>query len=71
MVTQPSTAIVELVANCRDACTTEVELSWPGPKAHQQFSVSDKGKGMTRAGFDYRRCFASFSICHSPFDMNI
>ncbi|MDI9651213.1 ATP-binding protein [Burkholderia cenocepacia] len=53
IITNPSTAIVELVANCWDAYATEVKISWPDPKNHKQFSISDNGKGMTKAEFDY------------------
>lgn len=53
IITNPSTAIVELVANCWDAYATEVRISWPDPKKSKQFSISDNGKGMTRAEFDY------------------
>ncbi|WP_244098271.1 ATP-binding protein [Burkholderia ambifaria] len=53
IITNPSTAIVELVANCWDAYATEVKISWPDPKSNKQFSISDNGKGMTKAEFDY------------------
>ncbi|WP_232239161.1 ATP-binding protein [Burkholderia oklahomensis] len=53
IITNPSTAIVELVANCWDAYATEVKISWPDPKNNKQFSISDNGKGMTKAEFDY------------------
>lgn len=53
IITNPSTAIVELVANCWDAYATEVNISWPDPKRHKQFSISDNGKGLTKAEFDY------------------
>jgi len=53
IITNPSTAIVELVANCWDAYATEVNITWPDPKKNQQFSISDNGKGMTLAEFDY------------------
>ncbi|MFK8401796.1 ATP-binding protein [Pseudomonas sp. BGr12] len=53
IITSPSTAIVELVANCWDAYATEVSISWPDPKKNKQFSISDNGKGMTREEFDY------------------
>ena len=53
IITNPSTAIVELVANCWDAYATEVNISWPDPKKNKQFSISDNGKGMTKAEFDY------------------
>lgn len=53
IITNPSTAIVELVANCWDAYATKVEISWPDPKKNKQFSISDNGKGMTKSEFDY------------------
>lgn len=53
IITNPSTAIVELVANCWDAYATEVKISWPDLKQNKQFSISDNGKGMTKAEFDY------------------
>ncbi|TWC37693.1 histidine kinase/DNA gyrase B/HSP90-like ATPase [Pseudomonas sp. SJZ079] len=53
IITNPSTAIVELVANCWDAYATEVSISWPDPKKNKKFSISDNGKGMTREEFDY------------------
>jgi len=53
IITNPSTAIVELVANCWDAYATEVKISWPDPKDGRQFSISDNGKGMTKEEFDY------------------
>ena len=53
IITNPSTAIVELVANCWDSYATEVNISWPDPKKKKQFAISDNGKGMTKAEFDY------------------
>lgn len=53
IITNPSTAIVELVANCWDAYATEVSISWPDPKKNKQFSISDNGKGMTRMALTY------------------
>lgn len=53
IVTNPSTAIVELVANCWDAYATEVQITMPDPKTNKQFSITDNGKGMTKDEFDY------------------
>ncbi|ANI21669.2 hypothetical protein AB870_17780 [Pandoraea faecigallinarum] len=53
IITNPSTAIVELVANCWDAYATEVKIDWADPKKNKQFSISDNGKGMTKDEFDY------------------
>ena len=53
IITNPSTAIVELVANCWDAYATEVRITWPDRISEKQFSVSDNGVGMTREEFQY------------------
>ena len=53
IITDPSTAIVELVANCWDAYATEVRISWPDTKTEKQFAIADNGKGMTREEFQY------------------
>lgn len=53
IITNPSTAIVELVANCWDSYATEVNINWPDPTKNKQFSISDNGKGMTKTEFDY------------------
>lgn len=53
IITDPSTAIVELVANCWDAYATEVLIDWPNAKDEQQFKIKDNGHGMTREEFQY------------------
>lgn len=53
IITNPSTAIVELVANCWDAYATEVNIVWPDAKTQKQFSITDNGLGMTREEFTY------------------
>lgn len=53
IITNPATAIVELVANCWDAYATEVKITWPDSRKSKQFSISDNGKGMTKNEFDY------------------
>jgi len=53
IISKPSTAIVELVANCWDAYSTEVKITWPDISAQRQFSISDNGTGMTREEFQY------------------
>lgn len=53
IITNPSTAIVELVANCWDAYATEVNISWSDVKAERQFSITDNGIGMTRDEFKF------------------
>lgn len=53
IVTNPSTAIVELVANCWDAYSTEVNITWPDNKSDRIFSIKDNGVGMTREEFQY------------------
>jgi Histidine kinase-, DNA gyrase B-, and HSP90-like ATPase len=53
IITDPATAIVELVANCWDAYATEVKIVWPALKLERQFKISDNGHGMTRKEFQY------------------
>lgn len=53
IVTNPSTAIVELVANCWDAYATEVNITWPDFQLKRHFSISDDGVGMTKDEFAY------------------
>jgi Histidine kinase-, DNA gyrase B-, and HSP90-like ATPase len=53
IVTDPGTAIVELVANCWDAYATEVKITWPDKKNGRSFSIADNGKGMLREEFNY------------------
>lgn len=53
IVTNPSTAIVELVANCWDAYSTKVNITWPDIKSDLRFSIKDNGIGMTREEFKY------------------
>ncbi len=59
IITNPSTAIVELVANCWDSYATEVNISWPDPKKNKQFSISDNGKGMTKSALQFLRELAN------------
>lgn len=51
IITDPATAIVELVANCWDAYATEVRITWPDTKEEKQFKILDNGHGMTRDEF--------------------
>ena len=53
IITDPATAIVELVANCWDAYGTEVKITWPDVELERQFKISDNGHGMTREEFQH------------------
>lgn len=53
IVTSPTVAIIELVANCWDAYATEVNIFWPNHNSDQVFSIQDNGVGMTRKEFNY------------------
>lgn len=53
IVSEPSTAIVELVANCWDAYSTEVHITLPSYKTGRHFKIVDNGKGMTRDEFEH------------------
>jgi DNA mismatch repair ATPase MutL len=45
IITDPATAVVELVANCWDAYATEVKITWPDVELQRQFKISDNGQG--------------------------
>ncbi|GFZ85075.1 MULTISPECIES: ATP-binding protein [Sphingobium] len=51
IITDASTAIVELVANAWDAWATQVDIVWPERTGDEPFTISDNGKGMTEAQF--------------------
>lgn len=51
IITNPTTAIAELVANCWDAYSTEVNIIWPDIQDERQFSIKDNGLGMTLKEF--------------------
>jgi len=53
ILTDPATAIVELVANCWDAYATDVRITWPESTTQRQFKITDNGHGMTRDEFQY------------------
>lgn len=53
IVTDPATAIVELVANCWDAYATDVLITLPDAKLGRHFKIVDNGNGMTRDEFAY------------------
>lgn len=53
IITNPCTAIVELVANAWDAYATEVHITWPNARVNQQFGIRDNGHGMTLDEFRY------------------
>jgi len=52
IITNPTTAIIELVANCWDAYSTEVRIDWSDITIKRQFSIVDNGIGMTRNEFE-------------------
>ncbi len=47
----PTTALVELVANSWDAYATRVEIQWPDVRGRAFFRIQDNGKGMTPEQF--------------------
>ena len=50
MLTDPKTAIMELLANSWDAGATEVEITWP--EHFESFRIKDNGHGMTYDQFN-------------------
>lgn len=76
IVTDPATAIVELVANCWDAYATQVEIAWPVADSGRQFRIKDNGHGMTRDEFQhiwrtiaYNRLSAQGAVAAPPHDI--
>jgi len=53
IISEPRTAILELIANSYDAGATKIDIIWPTEKG-QKFSVTDDGIGMTKAEFERR-----------------
>ena len=53
IISEPRTAILELIANSYDAGATKINIIWPTEKG-QKFSVTDDGIGMTKAEFEKR-----------------
>jgi hypothetical protein len=53
IISEPRTAILELIANAYDAGATRIDITWPTERG-QKFSVSDDGIGMTKVEFERR-----------------
>jgi hypothetical protein len=53
IISEPRTAILELIANSYDAGATMIDIVWPTERG-QKFSVSDDGIGMTKTEFEKR-----------------
>ncbi len=53
IISEPRTAILELIANAYDAGATKIDITWPIQRG-EKFSVVDNGIGMTRAEFERR-----------------
>jgi len=53
IISDPTFAIVELVANCWDAGATTVNIEWP-EKVGDVLSVEDNGTGMNKDEFEQR-----------------
>lgn len=53
IISEPRTAILEMIANSYDAGATTIDIIWPTEKG-QWLSVTDNGIGMTKAEFERR-----------------
>jgi hypothetical protein len=53
IITEPRTAILELIANAYDAGATKITIQWPSERG-EEFSVLDDGTGMTKEEFEER-----------------
>lgn len=54
IMSDPTTALIELVANAWDAYATRVEIDWPNPATGALFAIRDNGAGMTAAELERR-----------------
>jgi hypothetical protein len=54
IMSDPTTALVELVANSWDAYATKVEIDWPDDGDGKVFRIRDNGKGMSPRDFEIR-----------------
>lgn len=54
IMSDPTTALVELVANCWDAYATRVDILWPEKETATHFSILDNGIGMSPSEFEIR-----------------
>lgn len=54
IMSDPTTALVELVANAWDAYATKVEITWPEKASNQVFRILDNGIGMSSEEFATR-----------------
>jgi len=53
-MSDPSIALVELIANCWDAGANRVDIAWPKESRPELIEVKDDGTGMTYEEFTYR-----------------
>jgi hypothetical protein len=53
IVSDPRTAVLELIANSYDAGATKIDIIWPVEKG-ERFSIMDNGIGMTKDEFERR-----------------
>jgi len=54
IMSDPTTALVELVANAWDAYATKVEIQWPDRETGTAFRIEGNGLGMTADEFEIR-----------------
>jgi hypothetical protein len=54
IMSDPTIAVVELVANAWDAYATKVDIQWPDRETAIRFRIEDDGIGMTPAEFEIR-----------------
>lgn len=76
IMSDPTTALVELVANAWDAYATVVQIFWPDRSSGTPFRIVDNGIGMTKPEFqlrwrtlDYNRLADQGSTVQPPADL--
>ena len=73
IISNPSVAVVELVANAWDAYAQRVDITWPDAELQRQFEIKDNGVGLKLAEFqtiwntiDYNRVEHQGSVVNPP-----
>lgn len=76
IIQDPAVAIVELVADARDAWATRVDVVWPESGGERFFEIEDNGEGMSEAQFrlrwrtlDYDRVRSQGRLSNPPPDL--
>src|SRR3989338_7753353 len=54
IMSDPKIALIELIANCWDAGSNRVDITWPKQSMPDSIQIKDNGTGMTYEEFTFR-----------------